>query len=122
MPSARLFAVLAFWPTGCGSAAAPVNHVIEAKSYNRKCATVADCLAIIEGTADCCGFGIACPNTAINLGALEQYVSDVQRATTCAGPPPCPVPDQEGTCSGRIACTAGACTLETQPPDAATSD
>src|SRR5450432_3685703 len=100
--------------------AAP-NHDIEAKSYDRTCASVADCMAIIEGTAGCCGFGIACPNAAINVGALAQYVSDVERATACDVPPPCLSPAPE-TCSGRIACAAGSCALDVTPADAATSD
>jgi hypothetical protein len=112
--------VLALTLAGCG--AAPPNHDIRAENYDRKCATVADCLPIIEGTAGCCGFGIACPNTAINRGALETYVSDVQSATTCGVQPPCPNPGQEGPCSGRIACTAGMCALETPTADAASAD
>jgi hypothetical protein len=114
--------VLALWLAGCSGAAAPPNHDIRAKNYDRKCATVADCLPIIEGTAGCCGFGIACPNTAINRGALETYVSDVQSATTCAAPPQCPNPGPQGPCSGRIACTAGLCALEPTTADATTAD
>ena len=98
--------------------AAP-NHDIEAKNYDRTCASVADCMAIMEGTAGCCGFGIACPNAAINVGAVETYASDVQRATMCDIQPPCLAP-AGGMCSGRIACTTGVCALETA--DAATVD
>jgi hypothetical protein len=100
--------------------AAP-NHDLEAKNYDRTCASVADCMAIIEGTAGCCGFGITCPNAAISQGALPQYMSDVQLATTCAIQPPCTPPNQ-GPCSGRIACTAGMCALETPTADAASAD
>jgi len=132
MPSSRLCAALALTLAGCGAALAlslagcggaapPPNHDIRAKNYDRKCATVADCLAIIEGTAGCCGFGIACPNAVISQSALAQYVSDVERATACDVPPPCLSPAPE-TCSGRIACAAGSCALDVTPADAATSD
>jgi hypothetical protein len=102
--------------------AAP-NHDLEAKNYDRACASVADCMAIIEGFAACCGFGIACANAAINVGAIETYASDVQRATMCDGNvrPPC-APPIGGMCSGRIACTAGVCALDTATADAATAD
>jgi hypothetical protein len=116
----RLVFALTLTLVGCGPDE-PVNHVIAATNYDRRCASVADCRPITEGTAGCCGFAIICPNAAIALKAIPRYASDVQSATTCAVQPPCPAIDGI-MCTGRITCTAGLCGLGSPPPDASATE
>src|ERR1700746_901531 len=42
----------------------PPTSSIAAKNYERKCASVADCVPVYEGHIGCCGGG-ECPNTVI---------------------------------------------------------
>jgi hypothetical protein len=119
--AARFCVALALTLAGCGGAAAPPSHLIEAKNYDRSCASVADCVPIFEGTLGCCGLGATCPNAAISADALPKYASDAQRASTCMVPSACP--DIIIRCAaGRITCTEGTCALEQPPSDASAAD
>jgi hypothetical protein len=114
----RLRIALALFVVGCGSTADGESHHVSA-NYDRKCASVADCVPVFEGTVGCCGLALTCPNTAIRADALAQYMSAAERASKCAVQPPCP---SGGMCtSGRIVCQAGTCALEV-PSDAATTE
>jgi hypothetical protein len=104
----------------------PPPSSIAAKNYERKCASVADCVPVYEGHIGCCGGG-ECPNTAIAQVALATYTADAARAATCAGgQPPCTGVDVtrpgDGCQGGRIACDNGICTLKMLPSDAATDE
>jgi|SRR5450432_3197374 len=117
--AAHLCAALALTLAGCGgTAATPPNHLIEAKNYDRACASVAECAPVLEGTLGCCGLALTCPNTAISVNALAKYTSDVDRATKCEGMSTCPGRGGANPCMGRVTCQSGTCALES-PPDAA---
>jgi hypothetical protein len=98
---------------------------IAARNYDRKCASVADCVPVYEGHVGCCGGG-DCPNTAIAQVVLAKYTAALALAATCGGvPPPCPDITRPGgnACqAGRVACENGVCILATPPNDAATDE
>ena len=104
-------------------AADPPPSSVAAKSYDRTCASVVDCVAVYEGHVGCCGGG--CPNSAIAEVALAKYTGDFDRAASCGGvQPPCPQIDSTRPGSacpdGRVGCDNGVCTLLMAPSDAAT--
>jgi hypothetical protein len=103
------------------SASSPPSSVA-AKNYDRRCASLADCVAVYEGQVGCCGGG-GCPNTAIAQVALAKYNVDLARAGTCSGvQPPCPNRLPVACQDGRVACDNGVCTLAVVPSDAATDE
>lgn len=106
-------------------AADPPPSSVAAKNYDRRCVSVADCVAVYEGHVGCCGGG-ACPNTAIAQVALAKYSVDLIRAAACGNTqPPCPVIDvvrPGDACQGRVGCDNSVCTLAILPNDAATDE
>jgi hypothetical protein len=70
--------------TACGASSPP--NSVAAKNYDRKCASVADCVPVYEGHVGCCGGG-ECPNTAIAQVALAKYTAALALAATCGGVP-----------------------------------
>jgi hypothetical protein len=108
--------------TACGASSPPGS--VAAKNYDRKCASVADCIPVYEGHVGCCGGG-DCPNTAIAQVALSKYTMDLSLAASCGGGrPPCPhiggtSPGGNACQDGRVACDNGICILAMPPSDAA---
>jgi hypothetical protein len=117
-------ALLALFCVGFVGACAQANdrcggnavHVVQAASYDRRCAVDSDCVAIGEGNA-CEACALDCPNAAIARSALSHYQSEVgaavapggrllRCAVSCALPPvACCV---EGACRGPRACSMDA--------------
>jgi hypothetical protein len=90
---------------------------ISAASYNRSCASVADCAVVTEGQVDCCNTG--CPNAVVSQTALIAYTSDLAKAMkiACGGASGMTVACHGGggipnMCQqGRVACQDGVCVL-----------
>jgi hypothetical protein len=112
----------------CGAGQPSGQPSISAASYDRGCATVADCVFGYDGPVSCCGVG--CANAAITQRALTRYMSDLARdeqaacsgtSGICNGPdlPRGTVPVCQGP--GRLECNAGLCVFEA-PDAASTSD
>jgi hypothetical protein len=119
---------LALFGAACLAACSKGPTSIAASSYDRSCATVADCAAVYEGPVSCCGTGVGCDNTAISQRALAAYSSGVASAmqnacggnSVCNGGGPSPGGSPSPCGTGRIACTNGLCELDTPPADGAT--
>ena len=106
----------------CAACSASSNPSIAVTSYDRSCMSVADCVAVYEGPANCCG--LSCVNTAISQRALAAYRSGVVSATKMAcGGTTGTCHDGEAlfpdSCTGRVACRAGQCVLDVPPTDGA---
>jgi hypothetical protein len=126
--------VLAFLAAACTSGAHPEIRqtmpapTISAASYDRSCASVADCAVVTEGQVDCCNAG--CPNAVVSQTALTAYTSDLAKSMkiACGGASGMTVachggglfPD--GCQQGRVACRDGACVLDLPGADGATGD
>jgi len=92
-----------------------------AKDYDQGCATVADCVPVLEGPAECCR--LDCPNAAIALDALAMFKGDYGRAAMCPPNSTCPGLGADHACeAGRIACTNGRCELLSPPTDGGNRD
>jgi hypothetical protein len=107
--------------TACGASSPPSS--VAAKNYDRKCASVADCVPVYEGLVGCCGGG-QCPKTAIAQVALAKYTAALSLAATCGGvQPPCGTRPGGNECQdGRVECENGVCILAMPPNDAATDE
>lgn len=80
------------------------------------CATVADCVPVLEGPAECCR--LDCPNAAIALDAPAMFKGDYGRAAMCPANSTCPGLGADHACqTGRVACTDGRCELLSPPMD-----
>ena len=112
----------------CNSSSGPPRSPsISVTRYDQGCATIADCVFVYDGPANCCGVG--CANATIAQRALAQYTSDLASAESaaCAG--------TSGVCSmggptgsvvicrgpGRLDCLAGVCVF-VMPGDASGAD
>jgi hypothetical protein len=128
------------WPSGgaiacfaaaCTSGAHPEIRqtmpapTISAASYDRSCASVADCAVVTEGRVGCCRIG--CPNAVVSQTALTAFMSELATSMkiACGGTNiGCDGggPFTDGCQQGRIACQDGACVLEMPGADGAAGD
>jgi len=94
----------------CGSKA---GAGVSVAAYDRSCASVVDCIPVVEGTPSCCGDG--CATAAVNARVVATYEADraAARAQACQGAMNgCPVDIGAGTCpAARIACVDGLCAV-----------
>jgi hypothetical protein len=92
------------------------DQVIFASKYDQSCKSVSDCVAVGTGNL-CFPCAIECPDDAINVGAMSQYMEDVSKtigakeiaASEYPGDAhyiPCGCP-----AFGNLACQGGKCAL-----------
>lgn len=126
--------VFACLSAACGSAAqvrqARPAPSISAESYDRSCASVADCVVVHAGYVECCDVG--CLNAVIRETAVPAYMRELASSqkivctkfdgttVACQGDPG-PLPSDRCQ-QGRVACQDGACVLYLPGADAAAGD